>query len=67
MSPRRLNITSIEKRRRHRGEAAEGEKKDAIPNLPMKHPNETFATYAKTIETLATYVKNTYKAHLKNI
>jgi hypothetical protein len=45
MGSHRPNITSIKKRRRHRGEAAKGEKEDAIHNLLLKHPNETFATY----------------------
>ena len=31
--------------RRHRGEAAEGEEGDATPDLLLKHPNKTFATY----------------------
>ena len=42
--PHRPNITSIEKRR-YRGKAAEGEKRDAIPDLLLKHPDTTLATY----------------------
>jgi hypothetical protein len=34
----------IEKRRRHRGEAVEGEEGDTTPDLLLEHPNETFAT-----------------------
>jgi hypothetical protein len=40
------NITNIEKRR-HRGEAAKGEKEDTTSDLLLKHPNETFATYVR--------------------
>jgi hypothetical protein len=32
-------------RRRHRGEKAEGEQGDATPDLLLKHPDATFATY----------------------
>jgi hypothetical protein len=32
-------------RRRHRGEAAENEKGDATPDLLLKHPDATHATY----------------------
>ena len=52
------NVTSIGKkgrarrcpagarrRRRHRGETAESEKGDAIPDLLLKHPDTTLATY----------------------
>jgi hypothetical protein len=65
VSPRCPNITSIEKRRRHRGEAADGEEKDATPDLLMKHLNETFVTHVEIVETLITYIENTYKTHLK--
>ena len=37
----------IEKRRRHRGEIAKGEERDATPDLLLKHPNKTFATYVR--------------------
>jgi hypothetical protein len=54
-------------RRRHRGEAAEGEEGDATPNLLLKHPNTTLAIYARrqmkhlkrASETLAKTPKNT--------
>jgi hypothetical protein len=44
-SPHRLNITSIEKRRRHRGDEVEGEERDATPDLLLKYPNKIFTTY----------------------
>jgi hypothetical protein len=47
--PRRLNITSNEKRR-HRDETAEGEERDAIPDLFFK----TFNIRMKTDKTLET-------------
>jgi hypothetical protein len=64
---RRPNITSIEKLRRHRGEIAEGDERDATLNLFLKHPNETFATYIQkqlkhlqhTSKTLVKTSKNT--------
>jgi hypothetical protein len=37
----------LRKRRRHRGEATEGEEGDATPDLLLKHSNETFATYVR--------------------
>jgi hypothetical protein len=36
---------SAERRRRHQDEATEGDEGDAKPNLPLKHPDETLATY----------------------
>jgi hypothetical protein len=59
VGPRRSNITSIEKKRRHRLEAAEGEEGDATPDLLLKHPNKTFTF--KIFETLATCVRNICK------
>jgi hypothetical protein len=47
MAPRHPNITSIEKRRRHRDETTAGEEGDTILNLLLKHPSETFATYVR--------------------
>jgi hypothetical protein len=32
-------------RKRNRGETAESEKRDATPNLLLKHPDATLATY----------------------
>jgi hypothetical protein len=46
MGPRRPNITSIEKRRRHRGEAAEDDEIDTTSDLLLKYPDTTFTTYA---------------------
>jgi hypothetical protein len=37
--------TTEKERRRHRDEAAEGEEKDAILDLLLKHSNTTLATY----------------------
>ena len=48
------NVTGFEKRgkgepdverRRHQGEATESEEGDAIPDLLLKHPDATLATY----------------------
>jgi hypothetical protein len=47
MGPRRPNITSIKKRRRHRDKAAEGKKEDATPDLLLKHQKVTFAIYVR--------------------
>jgi hypothetical protein len=33
------------RRRRHRGEIAESESGDATPDLLLRHPNTTLATY----------------------
>jgi hypothetical protein len=33
------------RRRRHRGEASKSKDRDATPDLLLKHPNATFATY----------------------
>jgi len=41
---------SVTRRRGHRDEAVEGEEGDTIPDLLLKHPDETFATY-ETDET----------------
>jgi hypothetical protein len=47
LAPHHPNITSIKKRRRHRGEAAKGKEEDATPDLLLKHPNEMIATYVQ--------------------
>jgi hypothetical protein len=41
----RTNITSIKKRRRHRDETAKDEERDTTPDLLLKHPDTTLATY----------------------
>jgi hypothetical protein len=37
--------TSVARRRRHRGETAEGEEEDVTPDLLLKHSNAVLATY----------------------
>jgi len=37
--------TGAERRRRHQGETVESEEKDTTPNLLLKSPDATLATY----------------------
>jgi hypothetical protein len=53
--------------RRHRGKTAEGEERDAMPDLLLKYPDTIFATYVyrpmkhlkHASETLAKILENT--------
>jgi hypothetical protein len=65
-SPRRPNVTTIKKRggtapAYASGSVAKGEEGDATPNLFLKHPNTTLATYVMkhAFKTLAKTPKNT--------
>jgi hypothetical protein len=64
VGPRRPNITNVENRRRHQGEATECEKRDATFNLLLKHQNKTFATYAcKQLKHLQRTSETLVKTH----
>jgi hypothetical protein len=43
--PQSKKYARQQKVRRHQGEAIEGEEGDATPDLLLKHPNTTLATY----------------------
>ena len=65
----------VGRRRRHRGEAAKGEERDAIPDLFLKHSDAAFETYVRrhmkhlkhVSETLVKTLENHYKTYATSI
>jgi hypothetical protein len=54
-------------RRRHQGEATEGEEGDAAPDLLLKHPDTILATYKRRQIKHLKHVSQTFtKTHEKN-
>jgi len=60
--------TRAEKWSTHLGKVAEGEERDAMLDLLLKHPNENLCKIRlKIVETFAIYIWNTYKNTWKRL